>query len=77
MENYYYLSASTKAILRYIAERHKVTAKINTVHNASVCKQPPNANLRLGSCPLERTRLIAERALTDVTLTGLLGIGQF
>ena len=30
--------------------------------NASVCKQPPNANLRLGSCPLERTRLIAERA---------------
>ena len=31
-------------------------------NNARVCKQPPNANLWLGSCPLERTRLIAERA---------------
>ena len=48
--------------LKLTTKRHKVSAKINTLHNASVCKQPPNANLRLGSCPLERTRLIAERA---------------
>ena len=39
--------------LKLTTKRHKVTAKIDTLHNASVCKQPPNANLRLGSMPLE------------------------
>ena len=48
--------------LKITTKRHNVSAKTNTLHNASVCKQPPNANLWLGSCPLERTRLIAERA---------------
>ena len=38
--------------MRYIAKRHKVTAKIDTLHNASVCKQPPNANLMVGFLPL-------------------------
>ena len=27
------------------AKRRKVSAKLHTVHNASVCKQPPNADL--------------------------------
>ena len=27
------------------AKRRKVSAKLDTVHNASVCKQPPNADL--------------------------------
>ncbi len=58
----YLLGSLITALLRYIAKRHNVSAKTNTLHNASVCKQPPNANLWLGSCPLERTRLIAERA---------------
>ena len=39
--------------LKLTTKRHKVTAKIDTLHNASVCKQPPNANLWLGSLPLE------------------------
>ena len=45
-------AARHRAVLRYIAKRHKVSAKINTLHNASVCKQPPNANIWLGSCPV-------------------------
>ena len=42
--------------------------------NASVCKQPPNANLWLGSCPLERTRsqYLMDVNGQNVTLTGLL-----
>ena len=36
-------AARHRAVLRYIAKRHKVSAKIDTLHNASVCKQPPNA----------------------------------
>ena len=46
-------AARHRVVLRYIAKRRVVTAKTNTVHNASVCKQPPNTNLRLGSLPLE------------------------
>ena len=38
--------------LKLTTKRHKVSAKIDTLHNASVCKQPPNANLWLGSMPL-------------------------
>ena len=48
--------------LKLTTKRHNVSAKTNTAHNARKRKQPPNANLWLGSCPLERTRLIAERA---------------
>ena len=39
------------ALLRYIAKRHKVTAKTNTLHNARKRKRFPNANLWLGSLP--------------------------
>ncbi len=39
--------------MRYIAKRHKVSAKIDTLHNARKRKRFPNANLRLGSLPLE------------------------
>ena len=38
--------------LKLTTKRHKVTAKIDTLHNASVCKQPPNANLMVGFLPL-------------------------
>ena len=58
----YLLGSLITALLRYIAKRHKESAKINTLHNARKRKRFPNANLWLGSCPLERTRLIAERA---------------
>ena len=34
--------------LKLTTKRHNVSAKINTLHNASVCKQPPNANLTVG-----------------------------
>lgn len=45
-------AARHRAVLRYIAKRHKVSAKINTLHNARKRKRFPNANLRLGSLPL-------------------------
>ena len=37
--------------LKLTTNRHNVSAKIDTLHNASVCKQPPNAKLWLGSLP--------------------------
>ena len=46
-------AARHRAVLRYIAKRHKVSAKIDTLHNARKRKRFPNANLRLGSLPLE------------------------
>ena len=55
-----------------------MTAKIDTLDNASVCKQPPNANLMVGFfAPWNGLVRDIEWTLTDVTLTGLLGIGQF
>ena len=45
-------AARHRAVLRYIAKRHKVTAKINTLHNARKRKRFSNANLWLGSCPV-------------------------
>ena len=45
-------AARHRAVLRYIAKRHKVSAKINTLHNARKRKRFPNANLWLGSCPV-------------------------
>ena len=44
-------AARHRAVLRYIAKRHKVSAKIDTLHNARKRKRFPNANLRLGSLP--------------------------
>ena len=64
--------------LKLTTKRHKVTAKIDTLHNASVCTQPPNANLMVGFfAPWNGLVRDIEWTLTDVTLTGLLGIGQF
>ena len=37
--------------LKLTTMRHKVTAKIDTLHNARKRKRFPNANLRLGSLP--------------------------
>ena len=37
--------------LKLTTKRHKVSAKINTLHNARKRKRFPNANLRLGSLP--------------------------
>ena len=37
--------------LKLTTKRHKVTAKIDTLHNARKRKRFPNANLRLGSLP--------------------------
>ena len=39
--------------LKLTTKRHKVSAKIDTLHNARKRKRFPNANLRLGSLPLE------------------------
>ena len=65
--------------LKLTTKRHKVSAKINTQHNARKRKRFPNANLRLGSLPLERTRSQYRMDVDgqNVTLTGLLGKGQF
>ena len=45
-------AARHRAVLRYIAKRHNVSAKIDTLHNARKRKRFPNTNLRLGSCPV-------------------------
>ena len=45
-------AARHRAVLRYIAKRHKVSAKINTLHNARKRKRFPNANLMVGFLPL-------------------------
>ena len=39
--------------LKLTTKRHNVSAKIDTLHNARKRKRFPNANLRLGSLPLE------------------------
>ncbi len=43
-------------------KRRKVSAKLHTVHNASVCKQPPNANRSVGfspiNCPIQQKQHI-------------------
>ena len=38
--------------LKLTTKRHKVSAMIDTLHNARKRKRFPNANLRLGSCPV-------------------------
>ena len=64
--------------LKLTTKRHKVTAKIDTLHNARKRKRFPNANLMVGFfAPWNGLVRDIEWTLTDVTLTGLLGIGQF
>ena len=41
-----------KSDFEITTKRRKVSAKINTVHNARKRKRFPNANLRLGSLPV-------------------------
>ena len=55
MENYY-LSASTKAILRQTTKRHKVSAKTNSCITQAFASNRRTPTCGWVLCPLERTR---------------------
>ena len=65
--------------LKLTTKRYKVTAKINTVHNARKRKRFPNANLMVGFLPLNGLVRNIGWTLTDVTLTDSFnsGTGEF
>ena len=69
--------------LKLTTKRHKVTVKTDTLHNASVCTQPPNANLMVGFLPLitstNKKRIIIDALFVWWTLTDSFnsGTGEF